>query len=356
MGDKYTEIKQKRKVLTIFLIIILIIIIILCALYFGTMSFLDGRLGNEQIEAITNDLNELGISVENTNNKMSKYRNIAILGLDSRYDTYDEAYRTDCIMIVRINTENNDVQLYSIYRDTYVEVEDNGQKKLDKINHAYYGGIENTLKAINTNLDLNISEYVMTDFNAVVDIVDAVDGIDIDVDSNELKYINGYIKDVSKVTGNTTQYINKTGLQHLDGIQAVSYCRIRYTEGGDYKRTERMREVLQKVFAKVKNLGLLQANKFLDVLLPKIKTNIALSEIKVLIPKVLSSNIKEEFGWPYTVKEVIINGDYFDPPATLESNVKKLHQEVYGQIDYVVPDNIKEISDKIVKETGVTEE
>ena len=192
MKHRFKANKKKHKGLKIFGIIILIIIIIVCAIYFGAMSFIDGKLGKMQIDSITSDYNELGINDENTTNQMKKFRNIAILGLDSRFDTYNADYRTDCIMIASINTENNDVQLYSIYRDTYLEMEENGQKKLDKLNHAYYGGIENTLKTINTNLDLNVTEYIMADFNAVVDIVDAVGGIDIDIDSNELKYINRY--------------------------------------------------------------------------------------------------------------------------------------------------------------------
>ncbi len=346
---------KKHKKLKIFGIVIAMILIIIIAIILTAYFYLNSKLDKLQIERITNDLNELGISEANSdqNSQMSKYRNIAILGLDSRYDTYDPDYRTDCIMVASINKETNEVQLYSIYRDTYVQMNLDGETILDKINHAYYNGVENTLKTINENLDLNITEYVMADFTAIADLVDTVGGIDIDIDSEEINYINDYIKDVSSVIGRTTTNITHTGLQHLDGIQAVSYCRIRYTSGLDYKRTERMREVLSKVIEKIKRSDLGTINNLLDTFLPKIRTNITVNEIKKLIPTALSFKLTNSFGWPYTTSGVWMKGDFYGPATTLESNVEKLHKEVYGQTDYAVPEKIVEISNKIIEVTGV---
>lgn len=345
--------KTKRRGLKIFIIILIVIIAIVATAYVGTNVYIDGKLGKLNFENITNNKEELGINEETQKNEMTTYRNIALLGLDSRYDTYDSDYRTDCIMVASINEKTHDVQLYSIYRDTYVQMEEGGQIKMDKINHAYYGGVQNTLKTINTNLDLNITEYAIVDFDAVVDLVDSVGGIDLDIDSEEIKYINSYINDVKKVTGKTASQITKTGLQHVNGVQAVSYCRIRYTSGWDYKRTERMREVLEKVISKIKHCSIGEINNLLDIMLPKIRTNIPGKEIKAFIPQVLSFNIKSSFGWPYKTVGVTLRNQFYGPAATLESNVKKLHREVYGQTNYEVPQTVKEISDKIVKETGV---
>lgn len=345
--------KLHNKKLKIFVIIIAITLLIVIILVGIAYSYLNSKLGKLQIEQITNDLNELGISEANQDSEMSKYRNIAILGLDSRYDTYDSDYRTDCIMVASINKETNEVQLYSIYRDTYVQMELDGEVIFDKINHAYYNGVENTLKTINENLDLNLTEYIMADFTAIADLVDSVGGIEIDVDSEEINYINDYIKDVSSVIGRTSSNITHTGVQHLDGIQAVSYCRIRYTSGLDYKRTERMREVLGKVVDKIKQSDLGTINNLLDTFLPKIRTNITVDEIKALIPMALNLKLKDSFGWPYATEGVWMRGDFYGPATTLESNVKRLHEEVYGQTNYVVPKNIVEISNKIIEETGV---
>lgn len=346
--------KSKHKAIKIIGVIILIIILICVALFFVANGFINSKLNKMQYEPITNNLNELGIDeASNSDSQMSKFRNIAILGVDSRYDDYDTVYRTDCIMIASINTETSELQLYSIYRDTYVQMELDGEIILDKINHAYYNGVENTLKTINENLDLNITEYAMADFTAVVDLVDSVGGIDIDIDSEEIQFINDYIKDVTKVTGKEAENITKTGLNHLNGVQAMSYCRIRYTTGLDYKRTERMREVLGKVAEKIKAMDLGQINNLLDEFLPKIKTNLTANDIKSLIPMALSLNVKDSFGWPYTTTGVWMRGDFYGPATTLESNVKRLHEEVYGQTNYVVPESIIEISNKIIEDTGV---
>ena len=309
---------KKHKVLKIIGIIVTVILLILMILSITIYCYMNSKLNKINIEYITNDLNELGISEANANqdSQMSKFRNIAILGLDSMYDTYDPDYRTDCIMVASINKETNEVKIFSIYRDTYVQMELDGETIFDKINHAYYNGVENTLKTINENLDLNIT-------------------------------------DVSKVVGRTSSNITKTGVQHLDGIQAVAFCRIRYTSGLDYKRTERMREVLGKVVDKIKVSDLGTINNLLDTILPKIRTNITQGEIKKLIPMALSLKLTDSFGWPYTTTGVWMRGDFYGPATTLESNVKKLHEEVYGQTDYVVPENIVEISNKIVEETGV---
>lgn len=349
---------KSHKALKIIGIIILIIVILCVCLAGAGYLYISNKLGKLNYETISKDANNLGISSENADKKseMSKYRNIALLGLDSRYDTYDEDYRTDCIMIASINQETNEVTLYSIYRDTYVQMTLDGTTKFDKINHAYYNGVQNTIKTINENLDLNISEYVTVDFNAVSDLVDSVGGIDINIDSEEIKYINGYINDVTKVTGKTADKITKTGVNHLNGVQAVSYCRIRYTTGKDYKRTERMRTVLEKVFEKAKKKSIPELNSILDTMLPKIRTNLTAMDITSLIPTMLNITIKESFGWPYKTTGVWMRGDFYGPAASLESNVKKLHKEVYGQEDYEVPDDIKEISNQIIKETGVKDE
>ena len=328
---------KSHKALKIIGIIILIIVILCVCLAGAGYLYISNKLGKLNYETISKDANDLGISSENADKKseMSKYRNIALLGLDSRYDTYDEDYRTDCIMIASINQETNEVTLYSIYRDTYVQ---------------------NTIKTINENLDLNISEYVTVDFNAVSDLVDSVGGIDINIDNEEIQYINNYIKDVTKVTGKTADKITKTGVNHLNGVQAVSYCRIRYTTGKDYKRTERMRNVLEKVFEKAKKKSITELNSILETMLQKIRTNLTAMDITSLIPTMLNVTIKESFGWPYKTTGVWMRGDFYGPAASLESNVKKLHKEVYGQKDYEVPDDIKEMSNQIIKETGVKDE
>ncbi len=128
------------------------------------------------------------------------------------------------------------IDVISVYRDTYMKIEGHG---LDKVTHAYsYGEAPLAIKTLNENMDLNIKEFVTVNFDAVADAVNALGGVTIDVEQNEIQYINSYIKETSRVTGLKTENVTKPGKQTLDGVQAVAYSRIRYTEGGDQKRAK----------------------------------------------------------------------------------------------------------------------
>lgn len=342
------KMSKKKKVIITIAVILSIILIIAFAIYGFAMT----KLGRMNFQAISTDNKELGIEEETIDN-LKGYRNIALLGVDSTYAGYDTDFRTDCIIIASINQETNDVKMFSIYRDTYVQMELNGETKLNKINQAYYNGVQNTIKTINTNLDLNIKEYVMVDFTALIDIIDELGGVEINVTSEELQYLNPIMGDVINKTGKQSEKLRESGTQNLNGVQAVTYARIRSTAGSDYKRAERMRTVLSKVIQKVKKLGISELNSISDKLLPEIRTNLTPTDIVGLIPQLIKMDISNSFGWPYDTQSILLDGDYYGPPITLESNVKQLHQEVYNQSDYEVPANIKEISQKIIDKTGL---
>ena len=341
--------KTKSKALKIFLRILLAILIIIVILAGVAADLVANKLGKINIEEI--DKTAIGIS-EETKEELSGYRNIALLGIDSRADDYGLGNRSDCIIIASMDQKTKNIKLLSVYRDTYMQVEEHGKQVLDKVTHAYsYGGAQNTLKSLNTNLDLNISEYVTVNFDAVIAAVDAMDGVTIDIDSSELKYINDYIDATSKTSGIKSSNITKTGKQKLDGVQAVAYSRIRYTAGGDYKRTERMRTVIEAMLSKAKTLSVGQLNKLVDTILPRVSTNISATEILGLIPSIASFNITDSLGWPYETKGITLDR-WYGIPVTLESNVEQLHKEVFGQADYTVNDTIKSISNQIIKKTN----
>lgn len=341
--------KKKSKALRIFLTILLIIIIIVVILAGVAVGFVANKLGKINVEEINEE--EVGITVK-TKEELSGYRNIALLGIDSRADDYGLGNRSDCIIIASLDQKTKNIRLISVYRDTYLQLEEKGKTVLDKVTHAYsYGGAQNTLKALNTNLDLNITEYVTVNFDAVIAAVNAMGGVTINIDSSELKYINDYINATSASSGIKTSQITKTGKQTLDGVQAVAYSRIRYTEGGDYKRTERMRTVIEAMLSKAKTLNVGQLNKLVDTILPRVSTNISGTEIIGLVPSIASYNITDSIGWPYETRGKTIDR-WYGIPVTLESNVEKLHKEIFGQSDYVVSDTIKEISNQIIKKTG----
>ena len=341
--------KKMNKGLKIFLIILLVLVIFILGLGVAGYTFVNGKIGKMQKENI--DTTAVGIN-EETKQELKGYRNIALLGIDSRADDYGLGNRSDCMIIASINQETNAVKLISVYRDTYVYVTENGTKRLDKITHAYsYGGAQNTLKSLNEAMDLNITEFVTVNFDAVIAAVDSLGGVYIDIDESEIKYVNDYMDATSESSRVKSSHITHSGRQKLDGVQAVSYTRVRYTAGGDYKRTERMRTVVEAMLSKAKTLNVGQLNSFADTILPKIRTNISTSEIWGLIPKLASFKVTESIGWPYDTKGITLDR-WYGVPVTLQSNVERLHKEAFEQEDYEASDTVKEMSAAIVKKTG----
>lgn len=339
--------KTKKKGLKLFGKIVLVLIILL-AIIIGSIVFaIYSKLSKmQQI-----DLNEedLGVSSQ-AEETLSEYRNIAIFGVDSRSNNLEQGNRSDCIIIASINNSTKEVRLISVYRDTYVQIEGHG---LDKITHAYsYGSAPLAIKTLNTNLDLNIKEFVTVNFDSVAEAVDELGGVTINIESQEeLKYLNSYIGETSRVTGKTSEKVQDIGQQYLNGVQAVAYSRIRYTEGGDYKRTERMRTVIEAMANKLKTKSIGEMNSFVDCILPKVYTNIKSSDVFALMPSVINFKIGRSMGWPYETKGITLDR-WYGIPITLESNVVKLHKEIFDDANYVATDEIKSISNSIVNKTG----
>ena len=338
--------KKKNKGLKVFGIIVLVLIIILVGIIGFTYFFVTSKLN--KIQKVDIDVSQLDISEEVEQN-LSGYRNIAIFAIDSRSNDYGKGNRSDGIIIASINNDTKEVKLASVYRDTYVQIEGHG---LDKITHAYsYGEAPLAISTLNTNLDLNIKEFVTVNFDAVAEAINELGGVTITVDSQEVNYINQYIKETSKVTGISTNQLSAPGTLTLDGVQAVAYARIRYTEGGDYKRAERMRTVVEATFDKLKTKSLTEINSFVDNILPKIYTNISTNDMIAMIPDLTKYKVSDSIGWPYETKGITMNA-WYGIPVTLESNVTRLHQELFGEQDYTPSETVKNISNQIVTKTG----
>lgn len=329
--SRHNEEKKNKKGLKTFGIIVLVLLIILAIIVGGTFAFVHSKLSKmQQVDLNEDDLN---VSAQ-AEQQLAEYRNIAIFGVDSRDDSYDKGNRSDCIIIASINNKTKEVKLISVYRDTYVQIEGHG---LDKITHAYsYGEAPLAIKTLNTNLDLNIKEFATVNFDVVKETVDYIGGISMPITSEEVGHISG---------------ITKPGTYTLTGEQALAYSRIRYASGGDYKRTERMRDVLTAVANKVKTLNISQLNGFVDTILPKVYTNITSADIFSMMPSIASYKITDSIGWPYETKGITLDR-WYGIPITLESNVKRLHQEAFNEQDYVPSDTVKDISNQIIEKTG----
>lgn len=350
-NEKNTKSKKIIKISLIALIILIILVggvVLTGYLYIKNMV---GKINHVDIDKESIEINEEVQQSNYNENKEVGYRTIALFGVDSRSNKLEKGTRSDCIILAVIDKETKKISLVSIYRDSFLQIPG---RSIDKVTHAYaYGGAALSMSTLNRNLDLDITEFITVNFNVLVDIVDSIDGIPMEITSDEIKYINGYISETSKVTGKKTQFITKPGKYNLDGIQAVAYSRIRYTSGGDYKRAERMRTVLSAIIMKAKGLSITKLNSLANKLLPEVYTNIDSNEIISTIPQLSTYSVSNSMGWPYEVKGATINKVWYGVPVTLESNVKKLHEDIYSkQTDYKVSNKVKEISAQIIKKSG----
>lgn len=332
------------KIVTIIIVVILILIgIIAGIIYF----YINNKLN--KINKVDVDLNNITIN-EEVKEKLTGYRNIALFGIDTRSDDYGLGNRSDCIIIASINNDTKEVKLTSVYRDSYLEIPNRG---LDKVTHAYsFGGAELALSSLNSNLDLNMTEFITVNFDAVAEIVNSLGGVEIDVTPEEVGYLKSYTYATAQSTGIAYSVITEPGKHNLDGVQAVAYSRIRYTAGGDYKRTERMRTVLTAIVEKAKTKKISELSKLMDTLLPRIYTNIDKSEILSLLPEAMSYSITDSIGWPYEVDGGKISGIWYGVPSNLENNVSRLHKELFPDENYEPSQKVKEISQKIINKTG----
>lgn len=296
-------------------------------------AIMNVNLSSEEIEAI-----ERG------------YWNIAVFGVDSRNSSVGKGANSDVIMLVSINRDTGDIKLCSVYRDTYLKT---GDSSYGKINGAYcMGGPEQALKAINENLDLNLTQYVTFNWKAVATGINILGGVDIDVSKAEFAYINGFITETVKGTGIGSVQLTHAGMNHLDGVQAVAYARLRLMDN-DYARTERQRKIIQQCFEKAKNADLQTLNDLLGNMLSMVATNMTWQDGLDAIAEVGKYSISESTGFPFARAEANMGkAGACVIPQTLESNVRDLHAIMFAQEGYDPSDQVKQISATISAKSG----
>ena len=282
----------------------------------------------------------------------NSYTNTAFYGVDSREGQLTIDAHSDALMVASINDKTKDVKLVSVYRDTYL---DNTNGEYRKATECYfYGGPTRSISMLNKNLDLDIQDYVTVDFNVVADVVDAIGGVEIDVQQDEIQWLNGYQTEGSQVTGKEIVEVTQAGPQTLNGLQTLSYCRIRYTTGDDYKRTERQRTVLNKILEKVKTMPVTTLVGIVNDMFDHISTSLTLTEIIDLAKDVAAYNLVDTTGFPFNSTPMTLpTGGDCVVPVNLANNVLQLHQWMYGSDSYdAVSSTVQEISDHIINETG----
>ncbi len=201
--------------------------------------------------------------------------NIAVFGVDSRTD--EVAGRSDAMMIVSVDMKHNKIKAVSLMRDSLVNIQGYGKYKL---NGAYArGGFELAIKTINQNFKMNITDYVSLNFNQLAGIVDALGGVEVEVTEAERRNANKYIKEMANEAGEKPDLIKKSGEVTLYGYQAVAYARIRYVGNADFERTERQREVMEKLMNKALATNPVRYPVLIKSLIPMVETSLSNEEI-----------------------------------------------------------------------------
>ena len=303
----------------------------------------------QRIEVNKEEVKNNDISVE-TIKKMEGYRTIAIFGVDSRDSGVGKGYNSDVIIIANIDLATSEVRLASIFRDSYLNT---GYDKFNKINQAYaIGGPEQALKAINKNLDLNITEYVTFSWKAVATGINILGGVDVEITKPEFRYINSYITETVKSTNIGSVQLKEPGMHHLDGIQAVAYARLRYMDS-DYERTARQRRVIQLALDKAKKSDLKTLNDLVGNMMSMVATNLTWQDGLDVISDIGSYKIVDTMGFPEDRKEMNMGAKgAIVVPNTLEKNVSKLHTFLFGDEVYTVSKTVKELSNEIEYQTS----
>lgn len=346
--------KRKRKIILLAVELILLVVVLAGLWFWQKLSKIetDDTFVAESNKELSDD----------TKNILGEYTTIALFGLDNRNNGNYKTGNSDVIMIARIDNETKEVKLVSVYRDTMLNMMDEENKDAySKANAAYnMGGPDQAVRMLNVNLDLDIKEYVSFDFNAVAEAIDLLGGVEIEISTEEAVAMQGYQDEVAGMTDKDNDYLYRGGTYNLNGVQAVSYARIRYVGNGDFHRTERQRLVVNKMVEKALASDLGTINELIDTVFPEIKTSLSKAEILSLAKDAMSYSMGDNAGFPFEQETGSYKVSYQSKkascviPADLASNVKQLHEFLYGTTDYEVTQSVQNISDAIENRTGVT--
>ena len=332
--------RRRRKGLSVWVKLALGLCVVLLLVVLAAIAVVASKIS--KLDIVELDPDKLSISDELTYDETG-YLNVALFGLDTRANSDEMGSRSDTIMIASLNRETKEVKLCSVYRDTLLQQKD---ESYNKANAAYsFGEEQDAVAMLNRNLDMDINHYVTVDFSAMVDVIDALGGLDIEVDQEEVDNINGYIVEIIENTGVGSLGIMEPGMHHMNGVQATAYARIRYTQGDDFRRTERQRDVLKKIGEKAQSANLATLNLIIDRVFPKVRTNFTLPEILAYAKDVKKYELGETIGFPFE-KDTMIYENAGDSvlPVDLASDVKKMHNYFYGEDGYMPSSTVKKIS------------
>lgn len=314
--------KKKKSKLKRFLITLLIIIVILLAGFYYLVGVVYDKMKYENIASVTTEpLKEDGVV------------NILLIGNDSRENGEDG--RSDAMILLSVSNKTGKIYMTSLLRDMYVDIPGHDGNRL---NAAYsFGGAELLMETVEQNLGIEVNRYMLVNFEAFANMVDAVGGVELELTSEEVEYVNGYLVEYNMLTdrpqGTDNMDTSVSGLVHLNGPQALAYSRNRYL-GTDFGRTERQRKVLSAVIKKLPVAMLTNPKELIDGLMPNLTTNLTKNEcfsLGLTAAKFLTYEV-EQISVPAegTYKNATIR-DMAVLEVDFDANKKYLQETIYGE-------------------------
>ena len=302
------------------------LIVTICLSGFGYVYFKLNKMYVKD-EAVKNT-EEQGTMVEGITN-------ILLVGTDGEY--IEKWNRSDSMMVVTIDSKNKDIRISSIARDTYVDIPGYSTEKLT---HAYaYEGIDLLKEVFKVNFNLDIDKYIAVNFVSFMDIMDELGGVEVNVEEKDIKEINKYIDACYGYYKNKDEkdkeYITKSGVQRLNGYQALAFSRIRYTDSA-FHREARHREVAESVYKEFAQKGVETYKKCAEIILNNTKTNISPIEMMNLAYTVLKINDKDidQFQFPleeYRNGHIISKQKGWVLEWDKEPNLEAWHKFIFGE-------------------------
>ncbi|MCI9162836.1 MAG: LytR family transcriptional regulator [Lachnospiraceae bacterium] len=279
------------------------------------------------------------------------YWTVAIYGVDSRDGKLGKGALADVQILCSINRKTGEIRLASVFRDTYLKIDQEGN--YHKINEAYFrGGREQAGEALKENLDLHIEDYATFNWKAVADAINILGGIDLEITDQEFAYINSFITETVDSTEIGSVHLEHSGMNHLDGVQAVAYARLRLMDT-DFNRTERQRKVMGLAMEKAKNADFETLRILVGTVFPQISTSIGVDDLMIMAKDVKKYYIGQTTGFPFSHTEMKIEKRDCVIPTTLESNVIQLHAFLYDDTQFSPSGVVKNISAHIAKVSGM---
>ncbi len=315
---------RKKHKLRNFLFLILLIIVAVLLLWYLLLGMFYRQMNYKEVPSVaTESMEEDGVI------------NVLLIGNDSRNEGEDG--RSDAMILLSISSKTKKIHMMSLLRDMYVDIPGYDSNRL---NAAYaFGGAELLMETIEANFDVEVNRYAQVNFQAFANLVDAVGGVELELSNGEVKWVNAYLNEYNMLEGKEfgTDYLDESleGMLHLNGPQALAYCRNRYI-GDDFGRTERQRKVLGAMIERAPR-ALLHMDQVLDGIFSNVTTNLTQAECTLL-----SGQIPKFFTYDLVQSSIPLKDTYSNASirnmsvleVDFDANNAYIRSEIYGEVPY----------------------